>query len=67
MDTILDKIKANVEADFKQNCRKLALDKAIALKPSPEYGLNQLGRGQTCHYDVFAEAEKIYNWLIKDL
>lgn len=61
--------KASNDA-FKKQARETALRTALSNKPSISYmqGLGSLGQGQQQpHYDLLGEAEKIYNWLIKDI
>lgn len=52
----------------KQAARMLALQTATTLKPPTPYVSGLTGNvPHTPKYDVIAEAEKIYQWLIKDL
>lgn len=54
-----------MDNQFKKECRKEALRIASGNKPYQAQGLNSLGQGQSPHFDLIGEAEKIYQWLIK--
>jgi hypothetical protein len=55
--------------EFDQKERKakeIALSAAISMKPSYTYNFNQPTVAGPPKYDVVAEAQKIYEWLIKE-
>jgi hypothetical protein len=55
------------EKEFRQKCRLRALEVARDLRPPPQYGNNlQQALANQPYYDVIKEAEKIYQWLIKE-
>jgi hypothetical protein len=60
--------KKNEIDNFKRQSRNEALRIASNNRPtSLPQGLGSIGHGQQLQYDLLAEAEKIYQWLIKDL
>ena len=60
--------KQNVRDNFKSQCRLEALRIASGNKPNfYGQGIGTLGQvSQNIHYDILSEAEKIYQWLIKE-
>jgi hypothetical protein len=55
------------ETEFRQKCKIEALRQASGNKPQPNYSQNLGGQQQMPQsYDLLKEAEKIYQWLIKE-